>query len=120
MLGTSPDSELGLPLRGELFRHTSRLVILLSLGTNKRLGFSQLLKLTGLSKGSLSHHLHQLEAARFVSVREVFTTSGPRVVVSITPAGQEACGRLRQALVKMVREEPPSPVLTGPATEPSS
>lgn len=109
----------GAPLRGELFRHTSRVVILLSLGTNKRLIFSQLLRLTGLSKGSLGHHLRQLESAGFVSLREVFTVSGPRVVVSITPAGQEACDLLRRELVRLVREEPFSQILLGPAAGPS-
>ena len=107
--------ELGSQLRAEVFRHTSRVVILLSLGTNKHLWFSQLVKLTGLSKGSLGHHLHQLEAAGFVSAREVFTVSGPRVRISITPAGKEAFDRLSGILARLARDEIPPSRIPGPA-----
>ena len=103
-------------MRQGAFRHSTRVVILLSLGTNRRLGYSQLLVLTGLGKGALSHHLKMLETAGLVSVGQVFTVSRPRVVVTITSKGSEACDQLRRTLAGLVREGTPLPKEIG--TEP--
>ena len=64
-----------------------RVLILISLGMNRQLSFTDLLELTGASKGSLSHHLDQLSAAGLTRSRMVFTLGGPRIRVEITPEG---------------------------------
>ncbi len=112
-------SELGAELQQETFRHSVRVLILLALGTNGRLGFSDLLVLTQVGKGSLSHHLKQLEAVGFVSVRTVLTFVGPRVLVTITPEGEAAYARLAQVLSRIMPGNRRPTVTVGSAAEPS-
>jgi DNA-binding MarR family transcriptional regulator len=105
-LSTSPESPLralGDQLQSEVLRHSHRVLLLLSLGVNRRLGFTELLQLTHLGKGSLSHHLDQLERAGLVRSRGVFTFAGPRVVIEITDAGDATFRRLTQALSDVAR-----------------
>ena len=107
-------------LRQDSLRHSVRILILFSLGINRRLGFPELLELTGLSKGSLSHHLDQLAAARFIESRMVFTLGGPRIRVEITARGQEVYEELARALAQLgspAGDVGPPP---GPAAELSS
>ncbi len=85
----------------ESLRNSVRVLILISLGINRQLSFSELLELTGTSKGSLSHHLDQLAAAGFVASRMVFTLGGPRVRVEITPKGLAVYEDLTQALGRL-------------------
>jgi DNA-binding MarR family transcriptional regulator len=82
------------PLKGlsELFddsalRSSARLLILISLALNKRLGFVDLLGLTGAGKGSLSNHLERLRSNGYVKTRIVPTLSGPRLMAEITEKG---------------------------------
>ena len=82
-------------------RSTARLLILASLALNRRMGFTSLLQLTGLGKGSLSAHLDQLEEAGLLRMMRVFTISGPRVVAEITSKGLEAYERYIRVLEKL-------------------
>ncbi len=84
-------------------RNSVRVLILLSLGINRQLGFPELLELTGTSKGSLSHHLEQLAAAGYVESRMVFTLGGPRIRVEITARGREVYESLTGALARLGR-----------------
>ncbi len=84
-------------------RNSVRVLILLSLGINRQLGFPELLELTGTSKGSLSHHLEQLAAAGYVETRMVFTLGGPRIRVEITARGREVYESLTGALARLGR-----------------
>ncbi len=89
---------LGEYLRQEPLRNSVRVLILLSLGINRRLSFTELLELTQVSKGSLSHHLDQLVSAGLVRSRMVFTIGGPRVQVEITPQGVAVYAELSRTL----------------------
>ena len=82
-------------------RSTARLLILASLALNCRMGFTSLLQLTGLGKGSLSAHLDQLEKAGFLRLRRVLTIAGPKVVAEIAPKGLEAYEKYIRALEKL-------------------
>lgn len=93
--------QLGDVLLQESLRNSVRVLILISLGINRALGFSELLELTSTSKGSLGHHLEQLESAGFVRSRMVFTFSGPRVRVEITPQGLGVYERLTSELARL-------------------
>jgi DNA-binding MarR family transcriptional regulator len=94
----APLQALGDELQAEVLRHSHRVLLLLALGVNRRLGFTDLLHLTRLGKGSLSHHLEQLERAGFIRFQNVFTIGGPRVLIEITAAGDESYRRLTRQL----------------------
>jgi DNA-binding MarR family transcriptional regulator len=78
---------LGHQFAREELRSSARILIMLSLGVNRRLGFTALLDLVHCGKGSLNYHLKQLDGAGLVRLSTVFTFGGPRVVVDITEKG---------------------------------
>ncbi len=106
---------LGGVLLQEPLRNSIRVLILISLGMNRALAFSDLLELTGTSKGSLGHHLEQLETAGFVRSRMVFTLGGPRVRVEITPQGLAKYDELARELARLVSSRRPPSEQNGPA-----
>lgn len=89
---------LGDYLLKEPLRNSIRVLLLLSLGMNQGMSFMDLLKLTQVSKGSLGHHLEQLEQARLVRSRMVFTLAGPRLLVEITAEGRRTYEELLRLL----------------------
>ena len=113
--GTPGLRAIGGFLLQEPLRNSVRVLILISLGVNRQLSFSELLELTSASKGSLSHHLELLAAAGYLESRRVFTLEGPRVRVEITPKGLEVYEDLTRALgrLRVVRGPPGSG--SGPA-----
>jgi DNA-binding transcriptional ArsR family regulator len=99
---TSPPSDadpsddlkaLGDLLSDPCLKSSTRILILISLALNKKLGFTDLLHLTGIGKGSLSNHLEKLEAAGYVKTRRLMIFGGHRMVVEITEKGIEAYDR---------------------------
>jgi len=96
---------LGERLAQEELRSSARVLIVLALGVNRRLTFSDLLELTHVAKGSLSYHLRQLESAGLVRSATLFTIRGQRMVVTITEAG----GELYRRLVEELRALPLDP-----------
>jgi DNA-binding HxlR family transcriptional regulator len=106
---------LGDVLLQESLRNSVRVLILISLGINRTLTFSELLELTSISKGSLGHHLDQLASAGFLRSRMVFTLGGPRVRVEITSQGLAVYGELSVALARLVSARGAEPSPKGPA-----
>ncbi len=106
---------LGEVLLQEALRSSVRVLILISLGINRALAFSELLELTGTSKGSLGHHLEQLESAGYLHRRMVFTLGGPRVRVEITREGLRAYDELARGLGRLVAARTPGSGEQGPA-----
>ena len=88
--GTVPEplESLGEQFSQEELRSSTRVLIMLSLGVNRRMSFAALLRLSHCAKGSLSYHLKQLESASLIHVSTVFTLGGPRVVADITEKGR--------------------------------
>ncbi len=120
-MATAADSDgaglrtLGDVLLKEPLRNSIRVLILISLGMNRALAFSDLLELTGTSKGSLGHHLEQLGSAGLVRSRMVFTLGGPRVRVEITPQGLAKYDELARELARLVATRRPEVERKGPA-----
>jgi DNA-binding transcriptional ArsR family regulator len=116
-----PDSAgmeaLGKYLLQDPLRNSVRVLILISLGINRRLSFTDLLELTGTSKGSLSHHLEQLAGARLTQSRMVFTLGGPRVQVEITPQGLNVYQDLTRTLAGLAPGVPQRTGTPGSAAE---
>jgi DNA-binding MarR family transcriptional regulator len=78
---------LGEQLSDPALRSTTRILILVSLAVNGKLGFLDLLGLTGMGKGSLSNHLEKLEAGGYIKTRRVMVFGGHRVMAEITEKG---------------------------------
>jgi DNA-binding MarR family transcriptional regulator len=92
--GPSDDLKaLGDLLSDPCLKSSTRILILISLALNKKLGFTDLLHLTGIGKGSLSNHLEKLEAAGYVKTRRLMIFGGHRIVIEITERGIEAYDR---------------------------
>jgi DNA-binding MarR family transcriptional regulator len=92
---------LGVQLSDSSLKSSTRILILFSLALNSKLGFVDLLALTGTGKGSLSNHLEKLEASGFIETRSVMTFGGSRVEVRITQKGKEAYENLVKTLGKL-------------------
>lgn len=82
--------DLGGQLNDPALKSSARLLILVSLAINGRLSFLDLMRLTDLGKGSLSHHLEKLESAQYIKTRRVMVWGGHRVVAEITDEGLRA------------------------------
>lgn len=82
-------SDLFLFLKDPALKSSVRLLILISLGMNQNLHFSDLLKLTGTGKGSLHNHLSKLESSGFISITRYSFFSSARVKVRLTAKGEE-------------------------------
>ena len=96
-----PLESLGEQFSQEELRSSTRVLIMLSLGVNRRMSFAALLRLSHCAKGSLSYHLKQLEAAGLLHVSTVFTLSGPRVVADITGKGRARFSELMDELQRL-------------------
>jgi DNA-binding MarR family transcriptional regulator len=93
---------LSLQLNDPVLKSTARLLILISLGINRRLGFVDLLNLTGVGKGSLSNHLQKLESKGLIRVRRIPTFGGLRVRVEITQEGLAVYRNYLELLSKLI------------------
>jgi DNA-binding MarR family transcriptional regulator len=113
--GTPGLRTLGNVLLQEPLRNSVRVLILVSLGVNRALGFTELLELTSTSKGSLGHHLEQLESAGYLQSRMVFTLDGPRTRVEITPRGLAVYEELVRELARLAPGRRPDAPRNGPA-----
>jgi len=78
-----------------------RLLIVISLSINKRMGFTDLLKLTGAGKGSLSNHLERLSAGGYIRLRVIPTLGGPRTVAEVTQKGLETYRKYLEIMEKI-------------------
>jgi DNA-binding transcriptional ArsR family regulator len=107
---------LGGVLLREPLRNSVRVLILVSLGVNRALTFTELLELTSTSKGSLGHHLEQLQSAGYLQSRIVFTLDGPRTRVEITSQGLAVYEELVRELARLVPARGPDTTRNGPAT----
>jgi DNA-binding MarR family transcriptional regulator len=106
---------LGDVLLREPLRNSVRVLILVSLGVNRALTFTELLELTSTSKGSLGHHLEQLETAGYLLSRMVFTLDGPRTRVEITSQGLAVYEELVRELARLVPARRAEASRSGPA-----
>lgn len=66
-----------------------RLIILMSLAVNEKMKFSEMLKLTQCSKGSLSNHISKLEEHGLITTKHVSFFTSPRLIIKITEKGMK-------------------------------
>ena len=92
---------LGTQFSDPCLKSSTRLLILFSLALNTKLGFIDLLNLTGTGKGSLSNHLEKLEASGYIKTKSTMTFGGPRIMAEITARGLESYGNLVKLLGKL-------------------
>jgi DNA-binding MarR family transcriptional regulator len=82
-------SQLAEEITSTPFKSSIRLIILMSLGISRKMKLTDLMKMTGCGKGSISNHIKKLESSGFVITREVSFFTSPRIIVEITKKGEE-------------------------------
>jgi len=85
------------------FKSSIRLIIIMSLGVSKKMRLTDLMKLIGCGKGSISNHIDKLEKSGFVTTRDASFFTSPRIVVEITKKGEEFYDNYLRMLEKIVR-----------------
>lgn len=91
-----------------LVHEPARLLILTVLAGAKRVEFTFLENMSGLSKGNLSSHMSKLEAAGLISVHKRFRGKRPLTELSITNAGRRALDDYRKQLAAVMNVLPQS------------
>jgi len=91
-----------------LVHEPARLLILTILAGAKRVEFTFLENMSGLSKGNLSSHMSKLEAAGLISVHKRFRGKRPLTELSITRAGRKALDDYRNQLAAVMEALPHS------------
>jgi len=81
-----------------------RILVLTALYLSQRLTFSELVRVTGLSKGSLEHHVAVLEREGLVKRVRRPTLAGPRLFIEITAEGRRVLERVIEVLSRVLRE----------------
>ena len=92
-----------------LVHEPARLLILTILAGAKRVEFTFLENVSGLSKGNLSSHMRKLEAAGLIKVHKSFRGKRPLTELSITRSGRKALEDYRNQLAAVIQALPPSP-----------
>ncbi len=90
-------------IKSRSFKSVTRIAIIILLGINGTLTFTQLQKALNIGKGSLKNHLDMLEADGFIRSKNIFTLRGPRLLYSITEKGEEFYGNYVQLLSKLMQ-----------------
>lgn len=104
--GNHPMEQIFSSLKDPALKSSVRVLILVSLGMNSRLRFSDLLMLTGTGKGSLHNHLAKLESSGYVTLTRYSFFSSPRVRVELTGKGHEVVARYLHAVRSARIHEP--------------
>lgn len=73
-----------------LLHEPARLRLLAYLAVVKRIDFTYLLKLSGLSRGNLSVQMNKLGDARLVKIEKSFQGNRPRTLYQLTARGTNA------------------------------
>ncbi|MHB1439274.1 MAG: transcriptional regulator [Cuniculiplasma sp.] len=81
-------SQLAEEITNTPFKSSIRLIILMSLGVSRKMNLTDLMKMTGCGKGSISNHINKLESSGFVIRRDVSFFTSPRIIVEITKKGE--------------------------------
>ncbi|MCL5990425.1 MAG: transcriptional regulator [Candidatus Thermoplasmatota archaeon] len=84
------------------FKSSIRLIIIMSLGVSKRMRLTDIMKLTGCGKGSISNHIDKLEKSGFVTTHDASFFTSPRIVVEITKKGEEFYNSYLSMLEKII------------------
>jgi DNA-binding MarR family transcriptional regulator len=88
----------------EIISHPTRFTICFLLYLHRRIGFTELQHLLGLTPGNLDSHLKKLREAGYIEMRKVLTLRGPRTAVQITPTGSQAFREYAVKLRKMLEK----------------
>jgi len=87
---------------GKPLQNTQRILILVALYLSKRLGFTDLVKVTGIDKGRMACHLEVLEKHGLVKKKKYIMLLGPRTYIEITKEGEETLENILKALDRII------------------
>jgi DNA-binding MarR family transcriptional regulator len=98
---SAPIRELAELFDDVTMKSSVRLLIVISLSINRRMVFTDLLKLTGAGKGSLSNHLERLSIGGYIRLRVIPTLGGPRTIAEITQKGLDLYRKYLEIMEKI-------------------
>ena len=89
-----------------LLHEPARLRLLALLSVVRRIDFTYLLKLSGLSRGNLSVQMSKLGEAKLVSIDKSFRDNRPRTMYELTERGVEALREYKRSMVAILATLP--------------
>lgn len=89
-----------------LLHEPARLRLLAFLSVVKRIDFTFLLKLSGLSRGNLSVQMSKLGEAKLVSIEKSFRHNRPRTIYQLTGRGISALRRYKRDMASILAALP--------------
>lgn len=93
-------NEYSLPSKFDpLIHQPSRLSILAVLSGCESADFTYLLKMTSLTKGTLSKHLTRLRDAGYVDIKKGYKGNYPHTSATLTPSGRKAFKEYRRQYI---------------------
>ena len=81
-----------------LLHEPARLRLLVLLAVVKRVDFTYLLKLSGMSRGNLSVQMNKLGDARMVKIEKSFKDNRPRTMYQLTAKGTKALREYKRTM----------------------
>ena len=88
--------------RAKVIHERARLAMMSALAARKRLSFSELRELLGLTDGNLSVHAAVLEDYGLIRVKKEFVDKKPRTTFAITDKGEREFARYVEELERML------------------
>lgn len=89
-----------------LLHEPARLRLLALLSVVKRIDFTYLLKLSGLSRGNLSVQMTRLSDAEMISINKSFRGNRPRTVYQLTAKGTKALRTYKRNMTAILKVLP--------------
>ena len=84
----SDDSEIEIPTSNTIFSISARFNIMLLLYVHKKISFTEMQKLLGLTSGNLNHHLNKLIENNYVDTKKMIFSKRPINMIFITEKGK--------------------------------
>jgi len=102
---SQPDA-IDMPRIDYLLHEPARLRLLALLSVVKRIDFTYLLKLSGLSRGNLSVQMTRLSDAEMISINKSFRGNRPRTVYQLTAKGTRALRAYKRNMTAILKALP--------------
>jgi len=92
-----------------ILSQNTRLVIMITLITKKKIIFNELQKILGITPGNLDSHLKKLEYQKYVEIKKLLVNNSPRTIIIITPKGYQSTmfyiSKLKNTLDRYIRKD---------------
>jgi len=92
-----------------ILSQNTRLVIMITLITKKKIIFNELQKILGITPGNLDSHLKKLEYQKYVEIKKLLVNNSPRTIIIITSKGYQSTtlyiSKLKKTLDRYIKKD---------------